>query len=39
MITPEERVEGCAVWENALVGFVLGLKPGFRELEAYAKTR
>lgn len=38
-ITTDEWQRGSACWDKALVGYVMGFKPGFMEISAYAKSR
>ncbi|GKV29365.1 hypothetical protein SLEP1_g38300 [Rubroshorea leprosula] len=39
VITKDEWYQGSKVWENALVGYVLGCKPHFKDMANYANNR
>ncbi|GKU89901.1 hypothetical protein SLEP1_g3973 [Rubroshorea leprosula] len=39
VITEEEWNEGSKIWENALVGYVLGIKPSFKDMANFMNNR
>lgn len=38
VITEEEYNEGSLLWKNSVVGYVLGLKPGYKAMQKYVST-
>ncbi|GKV42356.1 hypothetical protein SLEP1_g49767 [Rubroshorea leprosula] len=39
VITEDEWVKGSKIWENALVGYVLGFKPDFKDVSNFVNSR
>ncbi|GLT27313.1 hypothetical protein SLA2020_023200 [Shorea laevis] len=39
VITEEEWNEGSKIWQNALVGYVLGIKPSFKDMANFVNNR
>ncbi|GKV33629.1 hypothetical protein SLEP1_g42109 [Rubroshorea leprosula] len=39
VITEDEWVQGSKIWENALVGYVLGSKPEFKDIANFVNNR
>ncbi|GKU93131.1 hypothetical protein SLEP1_g6756 [Rubroshorea leprosula] len=39
VITKDEWVKGSKIWENALVGYVLGLRPTFKDMANFVNNR
>lgn len=38
VITDEDLEEGSRLWTNSIVGYVLGIKPGYRAMQKYVAT-